>query len=123
MSDAPYSPIPKTMPRLSTLWAFILFNALTGKKEDPKLVCLFKQNKRKKKDVEMCYCVPVGYIKKPVNTGPDKCLNGQVFTYATGFNRTVQILLEDSVLFAGSRVNERRFRESFFPFKNLSGPP
>ena len=29
--------------------AVIIFNALTGKKEDQKLVCLFKQNKRKER--------------------------------------------------------------------------
>lgn len=74
-------------------------------------------------------CTLVGYIKnncrlkKPVNTGPDKCLNGQIFTCATSFNGMVQVVLEVSVMLAGSGVSERRFRESFFPFKNLPGPP
>ena len=56
-------------------------------------------------------------LKKPVNTGPDKCLNVQIFTCATSFNRIVQVLLKGSVMLAGSGVNERRFRESFFRFK------
>ena len=75
--------------------------------------------------------------------GVDKFLNGRISYLANRLHGSAQILFQIAVLFSrvhtnicivsslewlklarfrGSRVNERRIRASFCPFKNLCGP-